>query len=292
MTGAQELASGKCHHDENFPVASWLIVPRHRPAILAFYHFARAADDVADHPSASAAEKLTVLAAMGATLAGESDAEPTAVQFRKVLGERSLAPGHGFDLLEAFRRDVSQCRYATWDELMDYCRFSAAPVGRMLLEMHGESCATWPASDALCSALQVINHLLDCGDDWRRLDRVYLPHEELAAAGVDLADLEAPRASPALRAVIASLARRTQRLLERSRPLASQIVDRRLALEVGFIQRIAEDLAAKLERRDPLSDQVRHRKVELFGLAILSVADRLRGRLYGPGLAATADPAR
>jgi len=267
MSAAQNLASGKGHKDENFPVASLLISARHRPAVFAFYAFARAADDVADHPTATPAEKLGLLEKMRASLTGESDADAVSARLRAVLRERDLTAQHGLDLLEAFRRDVTKRRYADWNELMDYCRYSAAPVGRMVLDLHGEPRATWPANDALCAALQVINHLQDCGEDRRDLDRVYLPEADLAAAGADVAALDAPSASPPLKSVIGSLARRTQDLLVQSRPFASQIADFRLRAEVAFIQRLAEDLAARLAVRDPLSERVHHRKSELVVLA-------------------------
>lgn len=267
MTAAEDLASGKGRNDENFPVASLLIAARHRPAVHAFYAFARAADDVADHATAPPAEKLRLLEEMRATLVGEAETDAVSARLRDVLRERVLSPQHGLDLLEAFRRDVTKRRYADWNELMDYCRYSAAPVGRMVLDLHGEPRSTWPANDALCAALQVINHLQDCAEDRRSLDRVYLPEADLAAAGTGVAALDAPRASPALRSVIRSLARRTQDLLVESRPFAGQIADLRLRAEVAFIQRLAEDLAERLTVRDPLSERVHHRKPELVVLA-------------------------
>lgn len=267
MTAAQDLASGKGRKDENFPVASLLISARHRPAVFAFYAFARAADDVADHATASGPDKLRLLEDMRATLNGEAEACAVSARLRGVLRERDLSPQHGLDLLEAFRRDVTKRRYADWNELMDYCRYSAAPVGRMVLDLHGEPRSTWPANDALCAALQVINHLQDCAEDRRDLDRVYLPEADLAAAGTNVAALDGPRASPALRSVICSLARRTQDLLVESRPFAGQIADLRLRAEVTFIQRLAEDLATRLVARDPLCERVHHSRPELVALA-------------------------
>jgi squalene synthase HpnC len=275
---AAELQSGKDHKGENFPVASFVIAPRHRAAIMAFYRFARAADDVADHPIAAPDEKLALLEAMRATLAGESDANPEALALRGALKDRDLSPEHGLDLLEAFRRDVSKTRYADWDELMDYCRYSASPVGRFVLDVHGESGALWPANDTLCNALQVINHLQDCAKDYRDLDRVYIPTGDLARAGIGVDALDAPRAAPALRGVIADLARQTQGLLDRSRPFAAGIKDGRLAYEVAFIQRLAEDLTARLLVRDPMSERVHHSKPEMAGLAALALLDRILGR--------------
>ena len=196
-----DLASGKGHKDENFPVASFIIKPRHRAVVMAFYRFARKGDDVADHPTEAADTKLALLERMRATLAGEADADAEALALRRAQGARALGGVHGLDLLEAFRRDVTKTRYADWGELIDYCRYSAMPVGRFVLDVHGEDRALWPANDALCAALQVINHLQDCGKDLAALDRVYVPLDALAAGGCSVADLAAPKASAALRGV-------------------------------------------------------------------------------------------
>jgi squalene synthase HpnC len=267
MTAAADLRSGKSAGDENFPVGSMLIAAQHRPAIMAFYDYARTADDIADHETLPSDEKLERLEALRASLVGEDDAEPVAVALRQVLAERGLPAAHALDLLVAFRQDAVTARYATWNTLLTYCRYSAAPVGRMVLEIHGEAPDTWAASDALCAALQVINHLQDCGEDYRQLNRVYLPFAELRYAGVHVEALAEARASPALRAVIVALAQRTAELLRRSRPLADQVRDRRLRLEIAVIQRLAEDLTRRLIVRDPLSERVHHHKLELVGIA-------------------------
>ncbi|MBS0524249.1 MAG: squalene synthase HpnC [Proteobacteria bacterium] len=267
MTDAAAFASGKGHRDENFPVASWLVRRELRAPILAFYRFARAADDVADHPGAAPDQKLAQLARMEAALRGDGgNAEGMAL--RAVLQAHSLTDQHALDLLEAFRRDVTKKRYADWAELMDYCRYSAAPVGRFVLDLHGEARTLWPANDALCTALQVINHLQDCGKDHRALDRVYIPLDALAAQGAAVDDLAATCASPALLRTIEALAGRTADLLGQSRGFAPAIADRRLALEVGAIQALAEDLTTRLTRRDPLSQRVHHRPVEAAGVSL------------------------
>jgi squalene synthase HpnC len=278
MSDAAELRTGKGHKDENFPVASFILKPEHRAPIMAFYRFARTADDVADHATATEDEKLGLLDAMRSTLAGERDDNPEALGLRRVLGKRGLSPQHGFDLLKAFTQDCTKRRYASWDELMDYCRYSASPVGRFVLDVHGESPALWPANDALCSALQVINHLQDCAKDYAAIDRVYLPEDELARAGTSVQALAAPAASPELKGVISALARRTAELLDVSRPFAAGIRDGRLAYEVALIQRLAESLTGWLEVRDPLSQRVHHRPWEVAGIAILALTDRMTGR--------------
>ena len=262
MTDASAFASGKGHRNENFPVASRLVRRELRAPILAFYRFVRAADDVADHPSASAQQKLDQLKQMEATLHGESTDNAEGRALRAVLQARNLSDQHALDLLEAFRRDVTKLRYESWSELIDYCRYSAAPVGRFVLDVHGEAPMLWPANDALCTALQVINHLQDCGKDYRALDRVYVPLDALATQGATVENLAAAQATPALLQTIGTLAHRTSELLQQSRSFSRAITDRRLALEVGVIQTLAENLAFRLSRRDPLSERVHHRPLE------------------------------
>jgi squalene synthase HpnC len=284
MSAAADLASGKGHSDENFPVASVLIAKQHRPPVLAFYNFARIADDVADHETASPDQKLALLETMRGSLVGESDASPEAAALRKALATRNLTNQHGLDLLEAFRRDCTKTRYASWDELIDYCRYSAMPVGRFVLDVHGESRDTWPANDALCAALQIINHLQDCAKDYRTLNRVYLPLDALGAIPVET--LAQPQSPPALLEVIRGLARRTQALLDEARPFAAQIRNRRLSLEVSVIHTLAEDLTRRLLTRDPLKDRVHHTRGEMPGLLAKSLfrfaGARLRHKSLSP----------
>ena len=268
MSGVADLQSGKGHKNENFPVASFLIAPRNRPPVLAFYNFVRAADDVADHASAPAEEKLRLLEQMRASLEGQGDAVPEGVRLRENLKERTLSPVHALDLLEAFRRDCTKLRYQGWDDLIDYCRYSAMPVGRFVLDVHGESQSLWPANDALCAALQVINHLQDCAKDYRELNRVYIPEPMLTAAGITIAALGEDKADPALAGVISALARKNSELLEISRPFARGIRDGRLALEVDLIQTLADDLNTMLIHRDPLSQPVHHSKLDMAALFV------------------------
>ena len=268
MSSVAELQSGKGHSDENFPVASFLIAPRNRPPVMAFYNFVRAADDVADNAVAPADEKLRLLEQMRQSLVGENNSVPEGVALRTILTERGLAPTHALDLLEAFRRDCTKLRYRDWADLIDYCRYSAMPVGRFVLDVHGEDKSLWPTNDALCAGLQVINHLQDCAKDYRDLNRIYIPEPLLAEAGIGVDALGQDKANPALAGVISGLARKNAELLEVSRPFAAGIRDGRLALEVDLIQTLADDLNTMLINRDPLSQSVHHSKMDVAALFV------------------------
>jgi squalene synthase HpnC len=279
MNRAAELRSGKGAQDENFPVASWLVRRELRPPILAFYDFVRTADDIADHPSLDEATKFAGLDCLEASLTGAGD-EPEGQTLRTQLEARGLLPQHALDLLSAFRQDVTKRRYRNWDELMDYCAHSAVPVGRFVLDVHRESRATWPASDALCAALQIINHLQDCGEDYRDLDRVYIPLDLLATEGLEADCLRAGVASPPLRKCLREMGLRVAGLLKQSRSLAGSVTDARLAMETAAIQALAERIAGLLLVRDPLSQPVHLSKGEMLMTSSGAASRTLWRRLF------------
>src|SRR5207253_3174236 len=214
------------------------------------------ADDIADHASLEAQTRLGLLDELEAGLLGHGDSQPEAVVLREALAARGLPPRHARDLLTAFRMDVTKLRYENWDELIHYCSYSAMPVGRFVLDVHGESTATWPASDAVCAALQINNHLQDCGKDFRDLDRVYVPLDALARHGATVEDLGAPRASAALLSCLHELATRNAALLREGDTLELQVADGRVACEIAVIQSYARQIARLLKTRDPLSESV------------------------------------
>jgi len=292
MSTSAQFRSGKGAGDENFPVASWLIRPRHRPVILAFYEFVRTADDIADHSTMPAQDKLAHLDRLEASLLGATDEEREGVRLRGVLRDRGLSAQHALDLLNAFRQDVTKLRYADWDDLIGYCRLSAMPVGRFVLDVHGESQATWGANDALCAALQIINHLQDCRADYRNLDRVYIPQDALAAHGLGVAALGEAYASPALKACLHGLAARTVLLLEQSSGFPSMIADARLAMEVAAIQRLAERLVGLLQQRDPLGERVHLGKLQMLMTGLGAAVGIRARRLFGRGTPAYRPQAR
>ena len=281
MISTSELRSGKTHRDENFPVASWIIHPRHRGLILAFYNFVRTADDIADHALLTETDKLRYLDLLETELLGKGDTQPDAVSLRQALAERSMPPRHALDVLTAFRMDVTKLRYETWDELIHYCRYSAMPVGRFMLDVHGESTSTWAASDALCAGLQINNHLQDCGKDYKNLNRVYLPRDALAAAGASVEALGEEQASPPLLQCLHALAWRTETLLEQSKSLSTEVKNLRLGLEISVIQTFADKIVTLLKARDPLSETVHLGPIQLLAYSLTGVASEISRRASG-----------
>ncbi|MBV9825451.1 MAG: squalene synthase HpnC [Alphaproteobacteria bacterium] len=271
-----EAPSGKERGDENFPVGSLLIRRELRPHVHAFYRFARNADDIADSPLLEADEKLRRLDRMAAVLDGSGGPEaPSASAMRASLELTGITAQHCHDILHAFRQDAVKRRYSDWDDLMEYCRYSASPVGRQLLDLHGESRETWPASDALCSALQVLNHLQDCGDDFRALDRIYLPADLMQAAAMRIEELNDRHGSPGLRQVIDALLDRTDRLIATARHLAPKVRAKGLRWESATIADLAARLSHRLRRGDPLATRVKLSKLDFAAAFLTGVRVRL-----------------
>jgi squalene synthase HpnC len=241
---------------ENFPVGSWLLPAELRPVVAAYYRVARAADDIADDPALAAEEKIRRLDAIDATLGGSVETDAAARDLRGVFASRGLTIEHIKHLLQAFKADATNRPCRNWSDLLAYCRFSAAPVGRFLLELHGEGRAAWPASDALCSALQILNHLQDCGDDWRRRRRLYIPSDWLAAAGTTPDDLLAAKSSPALRGVLDRVLDGVDLLNLTAAALPGQIAHCGLRMEATAILLLSQRLARRLRARDPLARRV------------------------------------
>jgi hydroxysqualene synthase len=271
--GNVETPSGKGRGGENFPVGSWLIRRDLRAHVHAFYRFARNADDIADNPALDAAEKIRRLDRMAAVLDGASGGDaPAAAAMRESLAATKTTALHCHDLLRAFRLDAEKRRYRDWDDLMGYCRYSAAPVGRQLLDLHRESRSAWPASDALCAALQVLNHLQDCAVDYARLDRVYLPQDDLTAAGIGVGALAADAASPGLRCVIDGLLDRTAALVEAAHGLPTRVAAFGLRCECAVIVALAARLTRRLRFADPLARPVKLGKSDFFAAFVRGVA--------------------
>ncbi|HNC52278.1 MAG TPA: squalene synthase HpnC [Accumulibacter sp.] len=248
-------------HYENFPVASLLLPRRLRRPIEAIYRFARAADDIADEGEASDAERLQHLAAYRGELARMASGEPAAPAFAElatVVREWRLPVQLLGDLLDAFAQDVVKKRYADYPELLDYCRRSANPVGRLLLHLFARASETnLRRSDCICTALQLTNFWQDIAIDWQK-GRVYLPQADLANFAISETQIAAGRWSTEWQALLDFQVERTERLMNQGAALVHQLPGRigweiRLTVQSGL--RILEQI--RLAR----GDVFRHRPV-------------------------------
>jgi farnesyl-diphosphate farnesyltransferase len=264
-----EAWSGKDRGDENFPVGSLLIRRDLREHVHAFYAYARNADDIADSAALAPDEKIARLDAMEDVLLGRRDTgSPSAMRLRDSLAVTGVAPCHSTDLLIAFRRDATKLRYASWDDLYDYCRYSAMPVGRHVLDLHGEDRATHEPSDALCTALQVLNHMQDCATDLAALDRCYLPVDLLERCGTSVDELRGPVETPGLRRAFDRLLDHVDALNVVAIGLPRRTRSRGLRLETAVIAGLASRLARRLRRGDPLAWRVKLTKGDVLGAAV------------------------
>ena len=254
-----ETPSGKGTGHENFPVGSWLVPAKLRPHVAIFYADARAIDDIADDPKLAPEDKIARLEGFARAISGAETKDPAygkAHCMRESLGETQISTAHCMNLIAAFKQDATKLRYRDWQELMHYCDRSASPVGRYLLDLHGESRTGYAESDALCNALQVLNHLQDCKADYLRLNRVYLPETWLQEAGSSVEELADPAASPGLRQAIDHCLDGVEELLVSARRLPAVLGNRFLAMESAVIVAIAQQLTHQLRRRDPLAEHV------------------------------------
>ncbi len=267
-----EVWSGKGAGDENFPVGSRLIAAKFRDPIHRYYMFARNADDIADSATLSSQDKLFRLGVMEDVLLGRRQTgSSSALALRESLAKTGVTPKHATDLLLAFRQDAVKSRYATIDELYSYCYYSAVPVGRYVLDLHGERHECYSPSDALCTSLQIINHIQDCAKDLEELDRCYLPQSLLDHFGATVDDLRRPAETPALRRVFVTLLDRVDRMSHAASELPEIVRNGRLRIETGIIHGLSQRLARRLVHNDPIAQRVKLSK----GDAVIAVLKSL-----------------
>lgn len=225
-------------HYENFPVASILLPRRLRRPVEIIYHFARQADDFADEGNLPNEERLAKLDAFRDELrridAGQAPQTPLFRDIADIAAEFHLPLQLFHDLLDAFSQDVVKKRYANFDEVLDYCRRSANPVGRLLLHLYEDATPqNLIYSDAICTSLQLINFWQDVRKDYA-ISRIYIPQDEMAQHGVTEEDIAQGRASSAWRGLMAFQCDRARALMKRGAPLGS-ILTGRIGLEMRMI---------------------------------------------------------
>ena len=274
MTQAAPGAPNRDHDTENFPTASLILARPVRARVMAFYRFVRMADDIADSATIAPADKLARLDAMGAALADPATTFPEAAQMHAL----AVGTDEATLMLDAFRQDARQARYEDWAALEHYCARSANPVGRMLLRLHDvASDAGHAASDGLCTALQVLNHLQDLVDDRAAIGRVYLPQSWMALAGGEAAFFDP--GNPHRREILDAALDRVEEQLDRAQNLPRLVAGAwRLAWQSSITIALARRLLVKLRAADPV-----------LGRVALGRPDFARAALAGPlGLPADA----
>ncbi len=232
MTGSRELqqAYAACQalaesHYENFPVASRLMPARLSRHVAAIYAFARTADDFADEPGRAPDERLRLLDEWQGKL-HQAPVDATFLALHDTMEQFQLPVGLFEDLLSAFKQDVVTTRYASWEAVLDYCRRSANPVGRLVLRLSGYRDAELDrASDAVCTALQLTNFWQDLAIDWPR-GRLYVPEEVWRTAGADPATLDRGRMTPAWTVAMRACGQRTRRLFDDGRSVCDGVSGR------------------------------------------------------------------
>lgn len=245
---------------EIFPVASWLLPRRARKDILAFYRFARGADDIADDPSLPAKDRLARLQWLDALLHRNNPSTTTPPSWTReyalLLQEGKLSQEHGSRLLTAFMLDCVKTRYEDWEDLMAYCHFSAAPVGHAVLEACGERRANLESADALCAVLQVLNHLRDMGQDYKEQNRVYLAQSWMKEHKATEDMLSEPHLNAALRHVLNRHLDACDVLLDNAEKLFISLDHASLKAECRMMMLLAKQLSGRLRQEDPLSRRV------------------------------------
>ncbi|WP_191062594.1 squalene/phytoene synthase family protein, partial [Geminicoccus harenae] len=238
------LPQAKTAVSEEFPVASLALAPSLRHAVLSFYRFVRQADDIADAPHLPAIDRLQILAQISDRLGDPRTTDPLVAALQDVGHRHDTGPAEARQLLQAFVQDVRQHRYRDWDELLAYCRLSAVPVGRFLLRLHGEDPAADPPADALCTALQILNHLQDLSDDRVLLGRVYLPLPWLEAAGGEHRFFDG-QPHPPRRAVLDAALDQVEALLDEAACLPARLQSRRLRVQARLTLAAGHALAQR-----------------------------------------------
>ena len=251
-----ETTLTKNHKQENFPVGSWLLSKKIRPQILIFYKFARAADDIADSPNLTSKEKIKRLNLFRKSIESSKVKIPKAEGLKKICLQNKIKTNHALNLLKAFKQDAIKKRYKNWSELINYCKYSAVPVGRFMIDLHKERKISYKYSDPLCIALQILNHIQDCKDDYNKINRVYLPSTFLKKYNVKLEQLKKNHTEKNLRLAINEVLSHTEKLINQADKFKKIMKNYKLSKETTFILEIAKSLLELLKKKDPLKNKV------------------------------------
>lgn len=249
---------GIARNVEKFPMASFLVSGARRPHLVAFFNFARELDDLSDNTDLMPQDKISKLNLMEQALKGEVNdpSQDTCLRMAASLKVTGVNMKHCLDMINATKQGVEAQEFANWDELLNYCSASVSPIGRYLLDLYGENEKAYPLADALCNALQIINHIQDCRVDYINLDKVNIPKDILSENNVPLSDFEKDQCTDELRQALNQCLEKVSNLLEQASTLPEEISSKSLAVETAVILRVAKKLTKGLRKKDPLNGPI------------------------------------
>ena len=251
----------KTQTQENFPVACYLFPKAYRKIITDYYNFARYCDDITDSFSLEQSEKLHLLEEAEQSLFGKGNFTYS-LKLREDFLHENLDFSLATDLLVAFRADAKNERYQTWGQLLDYCNYSAVPVGRFMLAIHNENPSTYIPAAALCTILQIVNHIQDLRSDVKNLNRIYLPQELLDKFSVSPKSLKKTSCSKNLHFLLNDVLQRCNSLLEDAKILPAIVKNIRLRIYICVVLTLTNILIKKLYNKDVLATQIKLSKTE------------------------------
>ena len=262
------LMSGKSHSDENFPVASFLMTKKIRSIVRVFYFFARMADDIADHQKLSSNQKKKILLFFDNAIS-KSKKTNNKVLDKMIARFKELPSGKKYsrNLLKAFMMDASNKKYKNWNDLLYYCKFSANPVGRFVIDAVNERKnieKIYEASDSLCTALQIINHIQDCKKDFRQLNRVYIPDSFFKKYSLDKKTLRKSKSEENFERLKIEIIDNVLTSLRKTKLGLREIQSWRLRKETLIILNIAKRLCNLLKINDPLEKQIKLSRIDFI----------------------------
>lgn len=262
------LMSGKSYSDENFPVASFLMTKEIRKIVRVFYFFARMADDIADHQTLRPNQKKRILFFFDKAIAkNEKTNNPILNNMIKRFKELPSGKKYSRNLLKAFMMDASNKKYKIWEDLLFYCKFSANPVGRFVIDAVNEKQnikKIYEASDNLCTALQIINHVQDCQKDFKELKRVYIPYSLFKKYSLDKSILNQKKSTENFKRLKIEIIDNVLKLLKGTEIGLYKIQSWRLRKETLIILNIAKRLCNLLKRNDPLKKKIKLSRIDLI----------------------------
>ena len=262
------LMSGKSYSDENFPVASFLMTKKIRSIVRVFYFFARMADDIADHQKLSSNQKKKILLFFDNAIS-KSKKTNNKILDKMIAKFKELPSGKKYsrNLLKAFMMDASNKKYKNWNDLLYYCKFSANPVGRFVIDAVNERKnieKIYEASDSLCTALQIINHIQDCKKDFRQLNRVYIPDSFFRKYSLDKKTLRKSKSVENFERLKIEIVDNVLVSLRKTKLGLREIKSWRLRKETLIILNIAKRLCYLLKINDPLEKQIKLSRIDFI----------------------------